>query len=462
MSSLSNLIRESLLELIRRSTCFAQLYSRITLIYCDKVVNRTNSYSAMTLLCDAQRRVPNLDITKDCSGFIENIIQSLCCKNGKLLPIEQNGLLAEFYNSKKFIEAERIFADEPEIDRLHLRHHRKGSNSARQGNMLILKKPIHETGEKGVIALKYSPTFEHFPAVYNIVSITKEYRIVFEPSSYRNIDASIFLYSGLGQANLFQAAQNDDITVLNRITSSIKTIDLGSGDWTDVHAFKPISSEKIFDVVMVASWLKLKRHEVLFESLNTLANKGLKLRVALVGYPMDMTREDIVDKAKKYGVDSYCEIYEQISPAEVAKIISASRMAVHLSKAEGTNKASYEALLCDVPLIVYKHNIGFRNSYINDKTGILADDKELANAIEFILNRQDTFSPREWILKHSGHLNATYKLNRALKEIALEHGEPWTVDVVPKKNGPNFLYAKEEDRIIMESAYEDLRKHLRE
>ena len=308
--------------------------------------------------------------------------------------------------------------------------------------------------------LKYSPTFEQFPAIFDIASVTKEYRLVFEPSWYRNVESSLFLYSGLGITNVLQAAQNDDKVILESVTSSIRTVDLGSGDWIDIDEFCPTTNAKIYDVVMVASWAKFKRHKVLFKSLFELKKLGKALRVALIGYPMDMTKDDILDQAKEYHVDTFCEIFEQIPPSEVARITSASRMAVHLSKAEGTNKASYEALLCDVPLIIYKHNIGFRNNYINASTGVMADDNELAGAIEYVLANADSFSPRKWIVKQSGHKNATHKLNQALKEIALENGEPWTVDIVLKKNGPNFLYARDDDRMDLESAYYDLKTHL--
>lgn len=455
-----SIIREYILNLIRDSSLVAKLYTNLVLSYCNMVKMKLNSYDVLTLLCDAQRRVPDIDITKKCSELTGLIIQEKSCTGGMLLPIEQNQLLDAFYKSRRFQRARQVFGDEPEQDRLRLRHFRENSIPQRQGNMIILKKPDLETGEKGVIVLNYSPTFEHFVAVFNIRSLSKEFRIVFEPSSYRNIESSLFLYSGFGLTHVLQAAQNDDKIVLEKLISSIKIIDLGSGDWTDIHSFSPIASEKVYDVVMVASWLRLKRHEVLFKSLRELKNRGKNLRVALIGYPMDMKKEDIVRIAKKYGVDTFCDIYEQIPPPEVARIVSSAKVALHLSKYEGTNRASYEALLCNVPLIVYKHNVGFRNNYINEYTGLFADDNELADAMEYVFANEDVFSPREWILQCSGHINSTHKLNEALKEIALEMGEPWTIDIVTKKNGPNFLYAHEEDRIAMKNSYYKLRKHL--
>lgn len=452
--------REFFLNLIRASRFWAKLYSNLIVIYCKAIVLKRNSYDALTLLCDAQRRIPDMDIIEKCTDLIEQILQENYCVDGKMLPIEKNKLLGSFYRSKRFCDASQIFATESEIDRLRLRHAREKSSYQRQGNVIILKKPVTGTGEKGVLLLKYTPTFEQFLSIFDISSLSKEYRVVFEPSWYRNIEASLFLYSGLGIIHIFQAAHEDDRALLNKLTSSINSIDLGSGDWIDATIFTPTEERKLYDIVMVASWAKFKRHEILFKSLRKLKLKGRNLRVALIGYPMDLTIVDIINKARKYEVESLCDFYEQLPALEVARMVASSRLALHLSKYEGTNKASYEAWLCNVPLIVYKNNVGFRKNYVNDKTGILADDNELVEAIERILNCPDTFSPRKWILEHSGYLNATNKLNETLREVAIKNGEPWTVDIVLKKNCPNFLYAKEKDRIEMEPAYYQLKKHL--
>jgi glycosyltransferase involved in cell wall biosynthesis len=56
----------------------------------------------------------------------------------------------------------------------------------------------------------------------------------------------------------------------------------------------------------------------------------------------------------KCGVQEQCRIFERVPPTEVAKIVASSKVAVMLSRAEGTNKAAFEALFCNTPLIVYR------------------------------------------------------------------------------------------------------------
>jgi hypothetical protein len=44
--------------------------------------------------------------------------------------------------------------------------------------------------------------------------------------------------------------------------------------------------------------------------------------------------------------------------------------------------------------------------------------------------------------------------------LALAAGEPWTTDIVPKKNGPNLLYVNEADRLALEPEYKKLEAYL--
>ena len=192
----------------------------------------------------------------------------------------------------------------------------------------------------------------------------------------------------------------------------------GSGDWMDSDVFRPTEEAPLYDIVMVASWSRIKRHATVFKGLADLQKKGQCPTIALVGYPAELTRSDIEKCAQRHGILQQCRIFEGIPHEEVAHIVSHSSVAIHFSKAEGTNRASYKAWLCDTPLIVYRHNIGFRMEYINARTGMLADDHELAAAIDHVLRNRSHFSPRAWLLERSGYRNATRKLNEMLCDIA--------------------------------------------
>jgi hypothetical protein len=185
------------------------------------------------------------------------------------------------------------------------------------------------------------------------------------------------------------------------------------------------------------------------------------LRAALIGYPADLTAEDICGSMRQYGVEDQCEVFENIPVEQVAHILARSKVALHWSGQEGSNKATYEALCCDTPLIVYRHNLGFPMHGINPSTGILADDHNLAQAIEWMVDHWREFQPRRWVLANTGYQLATRVLNETLQAIAHERGEPWTRDIVHRVNRINPRYKSDEDRRAMEPAYEALKQYLR-
>jgi len=169
---------------------------------------------------------------------------------------------------------------------------------------------------------------------------------------------------------------------------------------------------------------------------------------------------DVKKDAVKYGVLSCCQFFENIPHAEVARILRNSKVCAMLSKAEGANRAIYEALFSGVPIVVCRDNIGVNRAHVNEHTGAFASDEELDRVIERMIAGYAAYDTRTWALANTGYVNATRVVNDTLKRLALEAGEPWTQDICPKKNGPNLLYVSEEDRLAMEPEYKRLEAYL--
>jgi hypothetical protein len=98
--------------------------------------------------------------------------------------------------------------------------------------------------------------------------------------------------------------------------------------------------------------------------------------------------------------------------------------------------------------------------HVNAATGLLADEDELSEAINHVLNHRDDFDPRGWAQANAGYLNATRKINDALKEMAQKQGLPWTRDIAAKKSAPNLRYAQPGLYQELATEYEKLEAYL--
>jgi glycosyltransferase involved in cell wall biosynthesis len=240
---------------------------------------------------------------------------------------------------------------------------------------------------------------------------------------------------------------------------SFHTVPLTSSDWTDSDLFRPIPEvNKIYDLIYIANWSENKQHELLFKSL---AKIGGALRVALVGFHWERSREDIERLTKKYGVVDRCEIFEKITPEEVNRLFSQSRVNLLLSRFEAGNKALYEAMFANLPSVVYRHCKGLDPSCINEQTGLLADENELCDAILSALDCPDRFAPRAWALEHTGYLRSTQIVNHVLRELSAVQREPWQTDIAAKVNRPTFVFKNPEDAVRLEPVLQHLLEFVR-
>jgi glycosyltransferase involved in cell wall biosynthesis len=194
---------------------------------------------------------------------------------------------------------------------------------------------------------------------------------------------------------------------------------------------------------MVSNWNPLKRHGELFRTLGEIQRKhGRRLRVALIGYPAGWTRQDIERLAAQHGVAESCTMFEGIPPDQVAAIVADSRAYVLLSRREGANRALYEAIFCNTPIVVHRRHRGVNTDHVLPEVGVLFEDGGLAEAILTAVDNPGRFAPRRWALGVTGYANATRRINEAARACALARGLPWTRDITAKKNIPNLRYAR--------------------
>lgn len=372
------------------------------------------------------------------------LVRENCYRDDDLLTASENRLRQEFVRSPKAKEIRKTYGTFAPEHRVRLRYP-NDDDPERQGDLMIVKSYDPATGERGVLMIKYSETILAMPAMFDLGALASRYMMVIEPSSWGYQDARFLLYLGSDLDVLVQSPRQADYDFIDELQNNLVPIRVGAGEWGDPSVFCPRAAgmEAMFDVVMVAAWDPLKRHEVFFRAAAQLKReRGHALRFALIGYDMGWTRESIERLLREYDLQDDCTLHQDIPHEEVARVLADSKMSLLLSQREGASKAIYESMFCGTPLIVYRHQCGINLDHVNARNGMLADDDELANAIVHVLDHPEAFDPRGWAMENAGYANATRKINAALAGLARRRGLPWTRDIVAKKNAPNLRYAE--------------------
>lgn len=322
-------------------------------------------------------------------------------------------------------------------------------------DLIILKEP--RSDEKGVLLIKYTPTFDAFLAMFDLEAVQDRYYIVLEPSWAGYCDPSILMFIADSHPVWVQCFTEEDYAFIDSFKSNLVPVRLGPADWINPQRFPDgILVEKKYDIVMVANWGRHKQHKQLFRALREMT--GRELDVLLIGFEWGgRTRQDLLAEAQGLPRSVRLHIKEDVPHEMVGEYISQSKMLVFLSKKEGDNKALVEGMFCNVPAIVYSETIGGAKNRINQETGILSSYADLGGRIVYMLDHYQEFAPRAWALCHTGCTAATHILNAALERVAREKGDAYLSRISEKANSPNLVYVHAEDERKFAAGYELLR-----
>lgn len=308
---------------------------------------------------------------------------------------------------------------------------------------IVLKKPVlhrHGVVEKGVILLKSTERFRTFRRCVDIPALLADYTLVLEPSWSGHAKENILYFTKFAEHKIIvMASEPRDFMFLKRIELNLVPINLNSGDWVNPTVFRPLPGiEKRYDVVFIARPAIYKRHHVLFHAVRDMNDKSLQ--VAIVADPWPGNRRDVELLIDFYGIRHNVTYLEDLRPPEVNVILNRAKVNAVLSLQEGGNRCLFEGFFADVPGLALKCNVGIRKDHFNSQTGRLISEKDLATELMYFRDHWNTFSPRDWAERNITPELSTAKLNALVKELALNRGEPWTVDLVAKCNCPNPEY----------------------
>lgn len=450
-------------ERVYESPALQKLYASWAEARARVALRRGHPFAAAEVLMRAWRHLGPEGLGERRVERIHALVRECCYRDGRLLPAAENRLRLDFTRSEGARRLRRLYGSFAEEHRVRLRFPRPDPDPERQGDLAVLKAHDPATGERGVLMVMYGEAILAAASVFDLGALASRYQMVLEPSSWGYQEAKLFAYLGSDLDVLVQSPRRADFEFLEGLGTNLVPTRVGAGDWVDPATFRPRApgAGASYDVVMVAAWDPLKRHEVFFRAAARLKReRGRALRFALIGYPMGWGRGQIESLLRRYGLEGDCHIYERVPHAEVARVVADSKVSLLLSRQEGANRGIYESMFCGTPVIVYRRQCGVNLDHVNARTGLLAEDDELADAITRVLEHPEEFDPRGWALEHVGYANATRKVNAALREMALRRGLPWTRDIAAKKSAPNLRYAEPGLYKEFEGEYERLRDYL--
>lgn len=377
-----------------------------------------------------------------------SLIAASTRRDGRLLPVRDNALRADFLRSRTARDLRARFGAFPLEHRIRLRHPRPDPDPERQGDLVVLKSPGEgadgPTGEKGVILVMYHEGIEALAAMFDLGQLARRWQFVLETSNWGAQDGRFLPWIGEDVEAVVMAPRGDDFAFFERLATNLAPLRVGSGEWVDPSVFvpKPAGEPFLHDVAMVASWDALKRHATLFDAVARARAAGRRLSMLLIGVPGGLTRASIEAMAAERGLADALTVRERIPHAEVARLVARSRVSVLLSRQEGSNRAVYESLFVGTPVVVYAAHKGIDLGHVNARTGLLADDEKLDGALLAVIDGRDRFDPAAYAREELGYANATRKVNDGLRRLALARGRAWTRDIVAKRNAPNLRYVE--------------------
>ena len=456
------LVPNRLLEAAYATGPVRRLFARTAVWRAAGLEGRGELYPAARALLTAWRYLGRDGVGERTPEAVRRLVERACREEGRPAPLAANAFLREYAASPAAAVLRRRYAAYPVEDRVRLRRPRPDGPPDRQGNLMIVKPHDPATGERGAAFVMYTEGIAALPAVFDLPRLAARYALLLEPSWWGYQDARFLPYLGRDAEVVVLAQSRPDFEFIGWLGENLVPVRLGAGDWADPDSFRPREGrERSFDVVMVSAWDPFKRHEVLFRALRRLRrDRGLRLTTALVGYPLRWDAARIGRMLRRYGLEADTRIFERVPHARVAEIVADSKLMVLLSKREGANRAIYESMFCDTPVVVYRHHRGVNLDHVAAEVGRLAGDEDLPEVLAEVLEHRDRFHPRRWALENTGWRLSTERLNALLRERARSRQEPWTRDLEGRKNAPNLGYADPSASGRLAAAYDALKECL--
>ncbi|GAC31078.1 hypothetical protein GPLA_0157 [Paraglaciecola polaris LMG 21857] len=324
------------------------------------------------------------------------------------------------------------------------------------GIITVLKKP--DGDEKGALIINYSYYFPLFLRFFDVEKVTRSFNIILEPSWAGFCEENILAYTLVKAPVFLQVYEKRDKHFIERLDCNLIPIEVGPSWFINHNNFvPPVSGERDIDILMVAAWAKFKRHGAFFKAISPLVKSKPRLKITLVGYPVDISKEQIVDLAVLNGIEKNIEIFEWITPKEVSELQKRAKVNVLWSKFEGNNRAIIEGMFCGTPVIMRKgHNYGEHYDFINPNTGYFASESDFQEVYEKIISREHEMEPNVYVMQNRNSRVGTEIMGNAIKKYELSNNRPWRSDLAVKVNDLHGMVYLDSNSSIYEDSYKEL------
>lgn len=308
----------------------------------------------------------------------------------------------------------------------------------------VVLKPYLGPRERGVVYISFEMEWVKLLRIRDRDEFARRYAVIVAPSGSPH-NLVNYVFPAAFPAPVFTQISNPhDEEVLPRISERLFVVPLYASHWVNPALFRPVPrGERPYDLIMVAAFGPYKRHHVLFAALRRMPKD---LRVLLIGQDHgDRTAETIREVARWYGVEDRFTLLANQSYAAVTQAFCQARASIILSRREGSCVAVAESLMADAPAAVLAGaELGSR-VFLNDQTGRMLREADLARELTAFVREADRFHPRHWAEANISCWRSSEVLNDVLRRQALARGEAWTQDLAAMQWSPDPRHARPED-----------------
>jgi glycosyltransferase involved in cell wall biosynthesis len=292
----------------------------------------------------------------------------------------------------------------------------------------VILKPYQGPREKGVVYIGFEHEWMRLLRHAPLAAFAERYTLILAPSSspYNLINC---VAPAAYPAELYSLVNHDeDIAILHRIAPRYRVVPMYTSHWVNPAIYQPRPrTERDIDVLMVAAWGKVKRHHLLFGALRRMP---ASLRVVLIGQDQDGRTQDTMRReAGYYGVAGRFEMWSNVAHPQVREAFCRSKISLLLSLREGSAVVVPESLFADTPAGLLHNADNGSRSFINDQTGRLLHETDLAGQLMEFLASAERMPARAWAEANISCFKSTERLNAILKQDALAAGQEWSRDI---------------------------------